>query len=253
MARHWFGQAPADWIFSVGTGNTAVLDAGVDIDIWSAKTGGSQYTDLLDASGAPVTSLVSGDGSFLPAGTIPEFQGPDGVTEVWVDASAGVRFKLVATDLGADIAGKLDRSGGAMDGTLTLVDDSPAASQAYVDARAGGAPLLLPFGYAGIISVRTGVERIYNDTGRPLTIGTVRVSAGTGPVGQALIVDVHKNGTTIFSTQANRPKIADGQVTGTAPAPDTPVWGIGEYLTVDVDQVGTTTPGSNLTVTIPAT
>jgi hypothetical protein len=68
------------------------------------------------------------------------------------------------------------------------------------------------------------------------------------PVGADLIVDVNRNGTTIFTTQSNRPKILDGggSVPGT---PDVTILFSG-YLTVDVDQVGSTTPGSDITVAV---
>ncbi|MUN41396.1 hypothetical protein [Actinomadura litoris] len=254
MARHKFGQSSADWTFEVGPGDIPVLASGVELTAWSAVTGGTQYTDLLDSGGGAITIITSGDGGTYPEGTIPEFSGPDGITALWVEGGVGTRYKLTATDLGDTLDGKLDLAGGSMEGELRLSDDSPAASQDYVLAHAsGGAPSILPFSYTGILSVRTGTGRIYNDTGRALTIGTVRASAATGPAGQSLIIDVHKSGTTIYTTQANRPTIAAGQVTGTGGVPDVATWAAGEYLTVDIDQVGTTTPGSDLTVTIPST
>ncbi|MWK39564.1 hypothetical protein GEV43_39915 [Actinomadura sp. J1-007] len=225
---------------------------GATLTCWNAQVGGTQYTDLRNAVGGAVTSVTSGDGVTGPAGATPRFQAPDEVLTLWIDGGTGTRYLMVTTDLPALLAGKISRAGDSMDGDLLLADDSPAASRDYVDARAGGAPSILVFGYGGIVSPRAGVERIYNDVGRPLTIGTVRASAGTGPAGQALIVDVHKNGTTVYTNQAARPTIAAGQQTGTGGTPDAPVWSPGEYLTVDVDQVGTTTPGSDLTVTIVA-
>jgi hypothetical protein len=90
--------------------------------------------------------------------------------------------------------------------------------------------------------------RLYNDTGTTLVISKVRVAASTAPTGSALIVDVKKNGTSIFPTAA-KPQIAAGANTGTA-VPDTTSWLDGEYLTVDVTQVGSTVAGSNLTVTV---
>jgi hypothetical protein len=139
-----------------------------------------------------------------------------------------------------------------MTGELRLADDSPAASQDYVD-RGGGAPLILPFSYDGVLSATTGTARFYNDTDRTLTIGTVRISVGTPPAGAEIIVDVNKGGTSIYTDQANRPRINDGEVTGVGGAPDVAAWAPGEYLTFDVDQVGTTTPGTGLTGTVAAT
>ncbi|WP_433329943.1 hypothetical protein [Spirillospora sp. CA-294931] len=256
--RHPFGQTPSDWTFTVGASNVPVLAGAVTLTMWSAASGGVQYTDLLDSTGAAVSSIVTGTGSPLPIGTIPAFSGPEEITTLWADAGGGIRYRLVANDVGDLLGGKLDRAGGAMLGELRLLDDSPAASEDYVDdaiaaAGVGGAPSILPWNMTGILSVRTGTSRLYNDVGRALTIGTVRASAAVAPAGQAIIVDVHKNGTTIYTTQANRPQIAAGQVTGTGGVPEAATWAPGEYLTVDIDQVGTTTPGSDLTITVPAT
>jgi hypothetical protein len=63
-------------------------------------------------------------------------------------------------------------------------------------------------------------------------------------------VDVNKNGVTIFSTQSNRPTIPAAGVTDLADAINVPNVSAGEFLTVDIDQVGSTNPGSDLTVTI---
>lgn len=252
MARAWFGQTAADWALQVGAGSAAILRSGVALTGWNDPTSGTQYTDLLDTSGNPITQVTTGDGTVYPVGIIPRFRGPDGVLEMWLDGGAGFRFLVASTDLASLVGGKIDRAGDSMDGPLTLQDNSLAASQDYVLARVGGAPSIQTFSLTGIASVRTGANRVYNDTGRPLALGTVRVSAATGPAGQALILDVHKDGTTIYSTQGNRPQIAAGQVTGTGGTPDVATWAMGEYLTVDIDQVGTTTPGSDLTVTIPA-
>lgn len=110
MARHWFGRALTDWTMDVGDTTTAggattgpVLATGpVTITFWSAAVGGVQYTDLLNAAGNPITQVMSSDGSDgLTVGTIPQFQGPDGVAEMWADAGSGARYKMVATDLGS--------------------------------------------------------------------------------------------------------------------------------------------------------
>jgi hypothetical protein len=81
----------------------------------------------------------------------------------------------------------------------------------------------------------------------------VRVTAGTAPVGATLIVDVHKNGTTIYGTQANRPTVPDGGNAATGGTASTSSVTAGDYLTVDVDQVGSGTPGADLVVAIRLT
>jgi hypothetical protein len=85
---------------------------------------------------------------------------------------------------------------------------------------------------------------------RAITITKVRANVGTAPVGASVIVDVNKNGATIFTTQSNRPTIAAAAFTDDANAIDVPAVAAGEYLTVDIDQVGSTTPGNDLSVTV---
>lgn len=82
------------------------------------------------------------------------------------------------------------------------------------------------------------------------TIVDVRAYADTAPVGATLIIDVNKNGVTVFTTQANRPTVADGAKASTTTPPDVTAVAAGDRLTVDVDQVGSGTPGSDLYVAI---
>jgi len=77
------------------------------------------------------------------------------------------------------------------------------------------------------------------------TIGKVYLYAETAPSGADLIVDVNKNGTTIFTTQANRPKISDGNNSGSSGTPDVTSLSDGDRLSFDVDQVGSSTPGGD--------
>jgi hypothetical protein len=110
---------------------------------------------------------------------------------------------------------------------------------------------VLALSQAGAVTATPGTARIYNDSGRALTIMAVRASVGTAPTGSALVVDVNKNGVTIFTTQGNRPSIpAAGNTSGKVANMDVTALADGDYLTVDVDQVGSTTPGSDLTVQI---
>jgi hypothetical protein len=78
----------------------------------------------------------------------------------------------------------------------------------------------------------------------------VRIGVGTAPTGASVIVDVKKNGTTIFTTTGNRPAISAGGFSGVSGTPDTPSVTTNDYLTVDVSQVGSTVAGSDLTVQI---
>jgi hypothetical protein len=107
------------------------------------------------------------------------------------------------------------------------------------------------FKIPGVLALSTGATRLYNDTGSTWTIVSVRASVETSPTGASIKVDVNKNGTTIFTTQANRPTIAIGGTTsGKVTNADVTSVADGDFITVDVDQVGSTVAGSDLTLTL---
>ena len=122
--------------------------------------------------------------------------------------------------------------------------------------------VVLQHSIAGAVAVATGVATFALPF--PAELVGVSLAAGTGPVGADLIIDVNKNGTTIFTDQATRPKIAAGQTASVVknkpalaagtnyiytPYPSAKSLGVfaeGDKITVDVDAVGSTTAGSNL-------
>jgi hypothetical protein len=82
------------------------------------------------------------------------------------------------------------------------------------------------------------------------TLIDYRVRVGTAPTGASLIVDINKNGTTLFTTQGNRPTIAAAGQLATTTAPAVTTFVNGDYITVDVDQIGSTVAGSDLVVVL---
>ncbi|WP_018219184.1 hypothetical protein [Salinispora vitiensis] len=225
MARYWFGGGPADWTFN-GVSADAVpdlaqLQGGLVCTFYNAEAGGTQYTDLLDPNGQPTLQILSEDGSGLRSkGQIPAFRGPDGVTQMWAECDGGPRVLMVTTDA--------------------------------ADVVAVPRTILPPLSQIGDVTVGAGRHRLYNDSGYNLLISGVRASVGTPPTGSVSIrIDVNRNGTTIFSNQSARPAIIDGQSTsGFVTAIDVVTWDTGDYLTVDVDSVGSTTAGADLTVQV---
>ena len=113
----------------------------------------------------------------------------------------------------------------------------------------GGSPI---FTVSSVLSVGVGKARYYNDSGQSLVIKGVRASVGTAPIGASILVDVNLGGTTIFTTQGNRPAIAaSGFTSGKVVNMNVTSWADGNYLTVDIDQVGNSgTAGEDLTVQI---
>jgi hypothetical protein len=89
-----------------------------------------------------------------------------------------------------------------------------------------------------------------------MTLTKVRLVADTAPTGANLIVDVHTGtgaGTTIFTTQANRPTIVATAKTGVSAAPDVTSIAEGDEFSVYIDQIGSTIAGSDLTIEVIGT
>ena len=130
--------------------------------------------------------------------------------------------------------------------------DYHPATKKYVDDSSGGGVVIgqfvLPF--TGELDVGTDVSPLPIFAGGSLTIAEVYVYVKTAPVGASLVIDVNKNGTTIFTTQSGRPQVASGENSDTSGTPDVTVMVKNDKLTIDIDQVGSSTPGSDLVVLV---
>jgi hypothetical protein len=111
---------------------------------------------------------------------------------------------------------------------------------------------IFPFSQAGTLATGVGKFFLYNDTGYAMTIIAVRVRVNTAPTGATLIIDVNKNGTTIYTTQANRPTVAISGTTVKSTNPDVTSLADGDNLSIDIDQVGSTVAGADMTVAVIA-
>lgn len=131
-------------------------------------------------------------------------------------------------------------------------DSNPVRSVAGQTGTVLLTEVVATFTVSGGLSVAAGAIKV--PAGVAWTLTGVRLAVGTAPVGAAILVDVNKNGTTVFSTQGNRPTIADGATSGgPGTAPNVTAVAAGDLLSVDVDQVGSGTAGSNLTVVVLGT
>ena len=88
MARNMYGATSAD--FTLTSGGRVV--PGATLTIWSARTGGTQITDLLDVDSVATTTVTSGaDGSVL-------YYGPNNDLSVhWADSGQGSRIAILPT------------------------------------------------------------------------------------------------------------------------------------------------------------
>jgi hypothetical protein len=128
-----------------------------------------------------------------------------------------------------------------------------AANKQYIDtAIISAVPVPVQtqvFSSAGVVAVDVGTQRLYNDSGKSWTLSNVRASVGIAPAGASIIIDVKVNDATIFALPADQPTIPSGGLTsGKMIVTGVTTVAIGQYITVDVTQVGSTTAGSNLTV-----
>ena len=81
-------------------------------------------------------------------------------------------------------------------------------------------------------------------------ISGVTAAVTTAPAGSTAIFDLNKNGTTMYTTQGNRPTIAAAATSVTATNPDVLTWAAGDRLSVEVYQIGSGTAGANLTLCV---
>lgn len=206
------------------------------------KSGGGD-TIKLDELAAP-TDVTTLNASAAAHGLLPKLSGDaaqvfkgDGT---WGNAAPALEIK--EADGAPDVAGVSLLV--FPNGTLT---DNGGGSVTYTPT-AGAVVHQAIFTIEGALSVVAGKFRIYNNFGATKTISKVMLAANTAPTGAAVIVDVLKNGVTIFTNPANRPQIAAGANTGSSTSIDVASWADGEYLTVSVAQIGSTVAGADLTI-----
>lgn len=96
----------------------------------------------------------------------------------------------------------------------------------------------------GALVARGGSHRLYAESTFSPTL--IRVAVATAPVGQSVKIDVKKNLTT--SILSGYIEIAVGAFTATGASTASLV--AGDFLTVDVVQIGTTEPGRDMTVRV---
>lgn len=168
---------------------------------------------------------------------------------------AGVDTTAIHVDQAGEISG-IAAKATPVGGDFLVIEDSEAAdakkSITLGDLPASTVPATLAYAVTGDLTVAA-------DLAFPLrpsvafTIEEVFIEVKTAPTDANIIVDVNKNGTTIFTTQGNRPEITAGSNTGTSGAPDVTALAKDDAVTIDVDQVGSTIAGADLVVMVRGT
>lgn len=135
--RFTFAGGPGDFVVTAPstTGNVVNSYPNAHGTAWSQAVGGAQYADLLPIGTDPAPVQTDGNGF------IYSFQGPAGVTILWVDFGGAQRFPLIARELVDILAG---------DGTV-LDSALPATSNAATVAGKAALPWIeFPLQGAGI-------------------------------------------------------------------------------------------------------
>jgi hypothetical protein len=105
------------------------------------------------------------------------------------------------------------------------------------------------FGRSGTLTVLVGVSQLPIDIACEIVSVVARVA--TAPTGASILVDLNRNGTTVFTTQSNRPTIGAGSNSSVVvTSMDVTTLAAGDYLSVDVDQIGSTVAGADLVVAV---
>lgn len=116
------------------------------------------------------------------------------------------------------------------------LNDKPTDKNAYI------------FPVTGSMAVGADRAPLHHEAIEAGTILEVRAVVKTAPTGAALIIDINVGGVSIWDSGVNRLQIAAGATAGSTTTIDNPGIVKGDLLKIDVDQVGSTVAGADLTV-----
>jgi len=134
MARNLYGCTSADFTLT----ESGRVVAGATATVWTARTGGTQITDLTDLDGDPITLVTSdADGGI-------RFYGVDGDKDTyWLDTGTGARIAVRPVDLTGEIGPTPDLTIGTVTtgtaaATITGTDAAPVLNLTLPTAGANG-------------------------------------------------------------------------------------------------------------------
>ena len=260
--------------FSLGVSVTSPV-AGVWIVKFDAV--GAQTLPTLDSSNllpdcsASAQRLVTGDGSTKEEWIIRLFQTPWAYSESWSNITYGKTGTLnFGTENLFKAMGTADSVSGYFEieltdsgGNVTTVIQAPVTIVGPVigDGVAGSGAFesYVTKTYETIMAsvteensnVATGTGLITFRVPYAMTLTSVRASVKTAPTGSTIIVDINESGSSVLSTKLS---IDAGETTSTtattAPVISDSALADDAQITIDVDQVGSSTAGTGLKVTL---
>jgi hypothetical protein len=105
------------------------------------------------------------------------------------------------------------------------------------------------FSHSGNLSVVSGTSQL-PIAGGQFSFQSIAARVATTPSGSSIVLDIKKNGSSIFPLPADRPTIVAGSSDATVGSWGNATVTTGDYLSVDIVAVGSSTPGANLVVTL---
>lgn len=132
--------------------------------------------------------------------------------------------------------------------TSHVHDGSDAAKVSYLnllDKPTDKNAFIFPI--TGNMTVGTDKAPLKHEMWEAGTLIEVRVVCKTAPTGAAIIIDINDDGTSIWSS-GSRLQIPVGDTAASTTTITNPTVAKGSILTIDIDQIGSTIAGADLTV-----
>ncbi len=185
-------------------------------------------------------------GSELPDGALKfsnvnQFIGSLGHNNLSGLALGDVHTQYLLTDGTRELTGIWSAGSFRIGSIAKPINIADAATKEYVDDTAGGGGAgvnMLKFTGNGPFKTATEVDGAWVIDSN-MDISAVWLWRGTSGTVGSTVLDVHKNGTTMYTTQVNRPTIQfnDADLKVDATIPDVTAISGGDIITIDIDNI----------------
>jgi hypothetical protein len=243
------GASAAVDVTYAGSANLAATNVEAALDELDAeKASATSVSDhLTDAVDAHAATAISYAGSTNLSSTTVEAALDELDTEKAPASVATSVSDHLADTVDAHDASAISYAGGT---GMSATDVEGAIDELATEKLNVGAFVYyaIPFAYKGTLAVTTDADALRAAVITTGTIVKVFAKVRTSPTTQSILIDLHLNGTTIWSTQASRVAIAVAANSGTQTTFNTTAVTEDDYLTCNIDQVGAGTAGADLTV-----